>query len=149
MARVCYYGKYRAVVQSVDDPEKRGRIRVLCPKILGEAVSNWCEPCVPVAYDFGGDFAIPKVGETVWIEFEAGDTNKPIYTGGWWSKNSSPSDSYDVETRCIEWNGCSIKMWGKNTKTGVKATIEISVGESKLTLTEDNIKAIADRIDLN
>ena len=147
MAKVQYFGKYRAKVQNVKDPEKRGRIRVLCPKVLGEAVSNWCEPCVPVAYNFGGDFAIPKVGETVWVEFEAGDVNKPIYTGGWWCKYGSPDKNYNVDTRYIEWNGCKIKMWGNNTKTGTKATIEITVGSSKLTITEDSIKAVANRIE--
>lgn len=110
MAKINYYGKYRAKVQNVNDPEKRGRIRVLCPKVLGESVSNWCEPCVPVAYNFGGDFAIPKVGETVWVEFEAGDVNKPIYTGGWWSTNSTPSNPYDVGTRLITWGNCKISI---------------------------------------
>lgn len=149
MAKVAYYGKYRAKVQKVDDPEKRGRIRVLCPKVLGEAVSNWCEPCIPVAYKFGGDFAIPKVGETVWIEFEAGDVNKPIWTGGWWCQNGAPPNPYSVSTRYIEWNGCKIKMWGKDVKTGAKATIEISVGSSKITIVEDSIKMTSPKIDLN
>lgn len=27
-----YYGKYRAIVVDVNDPEKRGRIKVQCPK---------------------------------------------------------------------------------------------------------------------
>lgn len=147
--KVQYFGKYRAKVQNVKDPEKRGRIRVLCPKVLGEAVSNWCEPCIPVAYNFGGDFAIPKVGETVWIEFEAGDVNKPIYVGNWWCTEGTPEKDYNVSVRCIEWNGCKIRMWGKDTKTGTKATIEITVGSSKLVLTEDGIKATANRIDLN
>lgn len=149
MAKVFYYGKYRAKVQNVNDPEKRGRIRVLCPKVLGEAVSNWCEPCIPVAYNFGGDFAIPKVGETIWVEFEAGDVNKPIWTGGWWCKNGAPPNPYSTSIRFIEWNGCTIKMWGKDTKTGAKATIELSVGSSKITMTEDSIKVTSPKVDLN
>lgn len=141
MAKVEYYGKYRAKVQSVNDPEKRGRIRVLCPKVLGDSMSNWCEPCVPVAYNNGGDFVLPKIGETVWIEFEAGDVNRPIYTGGWWATNSTPSKPYySDEVRYIEWNGCQIKMWGNNPKTGKEATIELSVGNSKITLTGSKIK---------
>lgn len=110
MAKTTYYGKYRAKVVDVKDPQNRGRIRVMCPKVLGEAKSSWCEPCVPVAYDKGGDFAIPKVGEFVWVEFEEGDCNKPIYTGGLWSKDKSPSSSYDVETRLITWGSCKITM---------------------------------------
>lgn len=106
--KTTYYGKYRAKVVDVNDPQYRGRIRVMCPKVLGEAKSSWCEPCVPVAYDNGGDFAIPKVGEFVWVEFEEGDPNKPIYTGGLWSANKSPSPQYEVGTRLITWGDCKI-----------------------------------------
>lgn len=141
MAKVQYFGKYRAKVHSVNDPEKRGRIRVLCPKTLGEAVSNWCEPCIPVAYDSGGDFALPIVGETVWIEFEEGDVNKPIYVGNWWSKGTTPEPSTDTTVRCIEWKGCRIRM-----KPG---TMELFVGSSKITITNSSIKLSSARIDLN
>lgn len=110
MAASCFYGKYRAKVVDVQDPHYRGRIRVMCPKVLGEAKSSWCEPCVPVAYDNGGDFAIPKVGEFVWVEFEEGNPNKPIYTGGLWSTNKSPSPSYEVGTRLITWGDCKIEI---------------------------------------
>lgn len=110
MATPCFYGKYRAKVVDVQDPQYRGRIRVMCPKVLGEAKSSWCEPCVPVAYDNGGDFAIPKLGEFVWVEFEGGNPSKPIYTGGLWSYNNSPSPSYEVGTRLITWGNCKITM---------------------------------------
>lgn len=110
MATPCFYGKYRAKVVDIKDPQMRGRIRVMCPKVLGEATSSWCEPCVPVAYDFGGDFAIPKLGEFVWVEFEEGNPNKPIYTGGLWSANKSPSSPYATDTRLITWGKCKITM---------------------------------------
>lgn len=137
-----YFGKYRAKVVEVSDPEKRGRIRVRCPKVLGEAKSSWCEPCVPVAYDFGGDFNIPKIDEFVWVEFEEGNPNKPIYTGGLWSKEKSPSSEYDVDSRLITWGKCKIKM----SKDDV---ITISVGGSVVTIKESSIKVESPRIDLN
>lgn len=110
MATVNFFGKYRAKVVDVRDPQFRGRIRVMCPKVLGEATSSWCEPCIPVAYDRGGDFALPKLGEFVWVEFEEGNPNKPIYTGGLWSANNSPSPSYEVDTRLITWGDCKISI---------------------------------------
>lgn len=136
-----FYGKYRAKVVDVQDPQKRGRIRVLCPKVLGEAKSSWCEPCIPVAYDFGGDFAIPKMGEFVWVEFEEGNPNKPIYTGGLWCTEKSPDPSYNVETRLITWGGCKISM--------TKDSATISVGSSSIVLKEGNIKLNSARIDFN
>lgn len=112
MSTPCYYGKYRAKVVDIQDPQKRGRIRVMCPKVLGDFKSSWCEPCVPVAYDSGGDLALPKLGEFVWVEFEGGDSNKPIYTGGLWSANKSPSSDYPTDTRYITWGNCKITMSG-------------------------------------
>ena len=137
-----YLGKYRAKVVDSNDPEKRGRIRVMCPKVLGEAKSPWCEPCIPVAYDLGGDFNIPKINEFVWVEFEEGNPNKPIYTGSLWSKNNSPSSDYDVDSRLITWGKCKIKM----SKDDV---ITISVGSSVITLKENHISVVSPRIDLN
>lgn len=85
-----YYGKYRAIVKDINDPERRGRIRVECPSVLGTYLSAWCEPCIPYATDFAGDFYVPPVNEAIWVEFEEGDPNKPIWNGGWYRPNSSP-----------------------------------------------------------
>lgn len=101
-----YYGKYRAFVANVEDPERRGRIRVLCPKLFGDSLSRWCEPCVPFAFDHNGDYCPPKLGEFVWIEFEGGDVKFPIYTGGLWSANSIPIE--ELENRIISWEGVKL-----------------------------------------
>lgn len=81
-----FYGKYAAVVTKVDDPLRIGRLRARVPAVLGEEVeSGWALPCVP----FGGGndrgmLFLPSVGDTVWIEFEAGDPSRPIWTGAFW-----------------------------------------------------------------
>ena len=144
MATNNYYGKYRAKVTDVADPEKRGRIRVMCPKVLGEAKSAWCEPCIPVAYDLGGDYAIPKVDEFVWVEFEEGNSNKPIYTGGLWSTNKSPSHAYVVKNRLITWGDCKIEMNETPNKS-----IAISIGSSSILMTKTSINIASDLIYLN
>ena len=88
--RTEWFGKYRASVVDINDPERRGRIRVQCPKVLGDYISAWCEPCIPYATDFAGDFYVPPVNEAIWVEFEEGDPNKPIWNGGWYRSNSTP-----------------------------------------------------------
>ena len=143
MAVTKYYGKYRAKVVDINDPEKRGRIRVMCPKILREYKSAWCEPCIPVAFDLGGDFALPKINEFVWVEFESGDVNKPIYTGGLWSKNMSPSESYNEKKRLITWGNCVIEM-DEDSKT-----VRIAVGSSSIVISEDSIKLISPSVKTN
>jgi uncharacterized protein involved in type VI secretion and phage assembly len=84
------YGKYRAVVTNVNDPECMGRVMVNCPALFGETESNWCFICVPFASTSSGIWFPPNVGDLVWLEFEGGDTRYPIVTGYWFKSQSSP-----------------------------------------------------------
>ncbi len=74
-----YFGKYRGTVMNNIDPEQTGRLQVQVPEVLGTAMSNWALPCLPVAGPQMGVFALP-----LWVEFEAGDVNRPIWVGGFW-----------------------------------------------------------------
>lgn len=96
------YGKYRAIVVDIDDPEQRGRIRVKCPDVLGEYASDWCDMCAPGVQQVTGDLCVPDVGDSVWVEFEDGDPQFPIYTGGWYYSNSTPADAYVHEGQTYE-----------------------------------------------
>ena len=91
---VKFYGKYRAIVTNNNDPEQWGRIKVKCPSVLGDYESHWCMPCVPYLCNNEGVFTLPNVGDGVWIEFEEGKLNQPIYVGGWFNPNQYPSDDY-------------------------------------------------------
>lgn len=101
------FGKYRAIVIDTDDPEKRGRIRVKCPSVLHESLSGWCEACLPNVSSSGSDFSLPKTGDQVWIEFEQGNINKPIYVGSWFVKGQVDS-FYPPASRSINYNGHTI-----------------------------------------
>lgn len=79
-----FYGKYRGTVMNNVDPMQQGRLMASVPDVLGPSPSSWCMPCVPFAGIQAGMFAIPAIGSGVWIEFEQGDTNFPIWTGCWW-----------------------------------------------------------------
>lgn len=78
-----YYGKYRGVVAQNLDPLKKGRIQVTVPDV-NIAPSTWAMPCVPVAGPQMGMLSIPPMGAGVWVEFEKGDPDRPIWTGCWW-----------------------------------------------------------------
>jgi uncharacterized protein involved in type VI secretion and phage assembly len=39
---------------------------------------------VPVAGPQSGVFVVPPIGSSVWVEFEQGNPDYPIWTGGFW-----------------------------------------------------------------
>lgn len=78
---MAYFGKYRAVVKDTNDPEKRGRIKVECPEVLGKQLSAWALPCFPP-----NQFSIPKKDTLVWVEFEGGRIDSPIWVGVFYTK---------------------------------------------------------------
>lgn len=134
-----YGGLYRAIVSNINDPDKMGRIRVTIPELLGETTeSAWCLPCVPVCYDNGGDFCLPKLKETVWVAFERGDLNFPVYLGNWWSPYNTPAGKdYKKDSRIINFDNCTIIMKGD--------TIDIE-GEVNLSKLNVNGKPLYDYI---
>lgn len=79
-----FFGKYRAVVTDNLDPLMIGRVRARVPDVMGERESGWAMPCAPFGGDQTGFFAVPAVGAGVWLEFEQGDPDRPIWAGCWW-----------------------------------------------------------------
>ncbi len=79
-----YYGKYRGTVIDNIDPEQRGRIQAMVPDVSGLVPTSWAMPCVPIAGRQNGIFVVPQIGAGVWIEFEQGNPDFPIWTGGFW-----------------------------------------------------------------
>jgi hypothetical protein len=71
------FERHEAVVSVNQDPELRGRIKVICPALTGdEAVilPVWCEPVL----DWGW-FSVPDVGETVEIEVASQDDLDEVF----------------------------------------------------------------------
>jgi uncharacterized protein involved in type VI secretion and phage assembly len=79
-----YYGKYRGTVLNNIDPLQIGRIQAIVPDVSALLPTSWALPCVPIAGKQMGTFMVPQVGAGVWIEFEQGDPDYPIWTGGFW-----------------------------------------------------------------
>lgn len=86
-----YYGKYRGFVVDNEDPENLGRISARVPSVLGNEVSGWALPCAPFGgLDGQGLFLVPEIGAQLWIEFEEGNPDKPIWTGTFWRTSDAP-----------------------------------------------------------
>lgn len=100
-----FYGMYRGICSNNNDPEGRYRIRLKVPQLLGDHETAWAWPCVPPGWheDLHEDHdnfyvgsrqndapvphtltqKTPHPGQTVWVMFEAGDIEKPIWMGVW------------------------------------------------------------------
>lgn len=87
-----YYGKYRGTVVDNEDPSNLARLRAKVPEVLGEVDSGWALPSVPYAGPDAGAHLVPPPGAGVWVEFEAGDVSRPVWTGCWWSEDQLPSN---------------------------------------------------------
>jgi hypothetical protein len=87
-----FYGKYQGTVVNNIDPMKLGRLIVTVPDVLGPGVpSSWAEPCVPLAGPTGmpmGVYMVPPILSGVWVEFEKGDPNRPIWVGCRWGSQA-------------------------------------------------------------
>ena len=86
-----FYGKYRATVVNDVDPEQLLRVQVNVPEVGVEGL--WALPCLPPGYR-----AVPPTGAGVWVEFEGGDPDLPIWTGSWWTEPQPPTDG-GIEVR--------------------------------------------------
>jgi hypothetical protein len=79
-----FYGKYRGTVVNNVDPLQIGRIQAIVPDVSNVVPTSWAMPCLPSAGINTGVFTVPQVGAGVWIEFEHGDPDYPIWVGGFW-----------------------------------------------------------------
>lgn len=80
-----YYGKYRATVLNNVDVQNQGRIQVQLGDRYGPFPSTWALPALQFAgKNQSGIVALPAMGSMVWVEFEAGDPDYPVWSGSFW-----------------------------------------------------------------
>ena len=96
-----YFGKYRGKVVNNLDPLMLARLVILVPSV-SELPLSWAMPCVPFAGKNVGFFALPQIGSNVWVEFEGGDANYPIWTGCFWGENEVPAKPALPTTKVIK-----------------------------------------------
>lgn len=146
-----FYGKYRGVVTDNDDPNGLGRVRVKVQDVLGDQESGWALPALPYAGDSVGLYLIPPVDAFVWVEFEHGNPDYPVWTGCFWlSDTKVPSEASgpnikllktDIATITIDDDEGSITI---ENDSGMKIVmdseqIEISNGGQSITLSADSV----------
>ncbi len=121
-----FLGKFRGVVTDNRDPLMLGRVRARVQDVLGENDSGWALPSLPYAGRGVGLFLVPPVDASVWIEFEHGDPDYPIWTGCFWSQGELPATPAVAEMKVLKTDSGTITI---NDLPGIGGiTIETSAG---------------------
>jgi hypothetical protein len=105
-----FYGKYRGKVSNNLDPLQLGRLQVIVPEVLGDGRLSWALPCVPFAGPGVGFFALPPVGANVWVEFEGGDPDHPIWAGCFWDPGQVPAKPATHLMTVLQTQGITLQL---------------------------------------
>lgn len=146
-----YFGKYRGTVDAVEDGDNLGIISVKIPDVFGpDFVVERVRPCSPFAGSKHGFIAIPEPNDGVWVEFEAGKTSLPIWTGFWWADGEMPEPKGKLVRSFITTAGHKLILDddGNEVKLlhadGAELTmkdsdITIKIGDTSIKLTKSDI----------
>ena len=149
-----FWGKYRGTVINNIDSEQRGRLIVMVPDVLTLIPSTWAEPCTPLAGPTGppmGVYLVPPIGAGVWVEFEQGDPDYPIWVGCRWGASS------DIPTFAKAGLPVSpsivLQTAGQNCIVvsdvpGPTGGIMLRCGGSTLTITQTGISLLAPKVEI-
>lgn len=135
-----FLGKYRGLVTHNNDPQKRGRLRVKVPDVLSDNESGWALPCLPYAGNQVGLYTIPPVNASVWVEFEQGDPDFPIWSGCFWEDGQWPNQLADLKNKVFKTEMCTITLANQDGSNG-EITIETNSG-TRITLSENGIEIV-------
>jgi uncharacterized protein involved in type VI secretion and phage assembly len=102
-----FFGKYRGKVANNVDSMQLGRLQVTVPAVLGEGQLSWAMPCTPV-------------GANVWVEFEEGDTDYPIWSGCFWGSGECPASPAVAEMKVLKTDTAIITISDMPGAGGIK-----------------------------
>jgi len=144
------YGFFRGICEDNQDPKGLGRIKVRIPSIHGAAIGGsdfldtatsetnltgkgiqtialpWAWPCFKSGgvYD-SGEYDIPLVGTGIWIGFEQGDPDYPIWFGTWPSMPQGKLEANTINGWNLPSNADVISMGTWNQPSGLSTPKEI------------------------
>jgi hypothetical protein len=92
-----YYGLYRAEVVSNEGPEDKPGRGIITVRVaaIGDTPTTAPRVAYPKVGFAGKDYGqkyLPPSGDFVWVEFEGGRPDTPVWTGGWWADGEMPEE---------------------------------------------------------
>jgi uncharacterized protein involved in type VI secretion and phage assembly len=145
------HGKYRATVYQNDDPERRGRLRLLIPSIFRKEPTDWVQGAFPIASASKEAFImVPEEKSHVLVEFIEGDRSAPVWTAAYYpdkpQKVDVPTD-FDLKQGTMHLlrtrSGIAVRMEDDGDKTQVLVIAHPGGGEVRID--KDGITTIKDQ----
>lgn len=149
-----FYGKYRGMVINNVDPYKQGRMLVQVPDVLGLGVSSWALPCMPFTGIESGVYAVPLIGSGVWVEFEQGNPDKPIWVGCYWGSTAEvPKSTFPttpgLPAFIVQTPGqAAVIVHDTPVPPGVSGGVVLKSATSSISIGPDGITIVAPNINI-
>jgi hypothetical protein len=125
------------VIENIDEL-KLGRVLVSAPQALAME-EKWAMPSAPAAGDQAGVFIVPPIGSAVWVEFEDGDPDYPVWTGGFWREGEFPAAG-PGQNILLQTTGGNMMMVGDASPSPVNGGIVLkSAGGAMIVVNESGI----------
>jgi uncharacterized protein involved in type VI secretion and phage assembly len=122
-------------VSDNDDPLRLGRIKARVPDVLGGEETGWARPCFAYAGPQVGLYLIPPRDAMVWIEFEHGEPDYPIWTGCFLREGALdqplPPLIIDPKKKVLRTGAWTVTL--DDSEGGAKLTIESTSAVTPLT----------------
>jgi hypothetical protein len=133
-----FFGKYRGKVENNVDPMQLGRVQVSCPAVLGDGSLSWALPSAAFAGPSVGLFLVPPTGANVWVEFEAGDPDYPIWSGCFWGTGDVPASPAVAQMKVLKTDAITVTVSDLPGAGGVTIDVQPPAVSTPLTLVFDS-----------
>lgn len=88
-----YYSSYRGFVVDNDDPDGMNRVKVVLPTIHPyDNIGEWAYPINNWGGENYGTHCLPQKGDMVWISFEHGNPDFPLWQHAGYATNEKPEE---------------------------------------------------------
>lgn len=119
------WGLYDAPVIDTADPLHLRRVRVNIP---GRGETVWALPrTTGGGGPQRGGHLLPRVGQTVLVQFLHGDRRRPVYEGAWWGTGEQPRELLAAGAEAEQVQAFEVAMG--NDGTSIRVTLDERAGK--------------------
>jgi uncharacterized protein involved in type VI secretion and phage assembly len=122
-----FRGVIPGIVESLSDPDGRGRIRVRFPHLPGENRSFWASVAAPMAGKNRGVFFQPELNDEVLVAFAQGHSEDPYIVGFLWNGEDLPPESDPQNRVLVSVSGHTIRFEDKAGRIIIRSAGHLTI----------------------